>query len=1016
MRHLKPHHLKEWRSSVVDERIIEFNVHSVEGLTPYDHDDDIYSSLLYALPSSERRNDGRLTQKWLSKYRHLEHGGWACQGIDPLTGLRDDWGCIKPDQPRPKRDEDGNIIAEKSIKYETPPKTSTKLFALSVSYRIGLQIARKCNQEADYFKRITNDAKVNQWTEQEILEKEDPQFWPWVIKNPNVPIVITEGAKKGGALLSAGYAAIALPGIFNGCPKIKNSFGDDTGFYRLIPELEIFAIPDRPIAFCFDHDEKPRTVTMVRKAIKRTGDQLSQKGCQVSVVSWSDPYKGVDDLIAAKGADYFEMIFTSRSSFGEFKRTAYTDIRPWIDLNLDQPYFPNNPDQLPIPPEVKLLALRGQHGTGKTELIAGLVARAIADNRKVLVVTHRQQLARALAQRFGLDYRTDIPQSAQAGELGYALCIDSLHLHAKPKFDPEQWSDALIVFDEIEQVLWHVLAGGTCQKNRCAILASLRRLLALVAEDERGQIAIADADLSLISVNYFRNLMGRDIKTYIINNAYIANQGRKLYRYADPYELLQAVDAKLFKDEKLIIHVDGQKDKTQVGTRNLEKRFKQKFPDKKILRLDSHTVKDQQHPAYGCIENLNATLKDFDLVICSPVVETGVSIDLKPHFDAVFVISHGVQTVEGVVQAMQRVRDHVERHVYVKKQAYHRRVGNGSTSVGSLILSQRKAAKAIIQQLHSLGVLEPDSIDLYDDGNDKRYPASLAAWAQYAAVMNAHCQAFAEQVFNKAQQLGYDLLDALPINDAQVSTPAQNKQELKAIAAQSQKEHCQAIASSDHLSHAEYETLKEKRGRTQQQDHQVQRQEISYLYQTNEIDAELVHKHENGWYPKLLLHYYLTMGNPHLAQRDSQTLDHLKETETGQIFAPDVTAQTLTASVFALEVLGIKRFLDAAQEFSHDDIKEWHQKIVENFSLRSQLKTLLDLSISNKESPIAFVQKLLKKLGLKLTLVNRRRINSVRKRFYRGAEVNPDGRSAIFERWRKRDAELAAPEKMEIAV
>ncbi len=41
-------------------------------------------------------------------------------------------------------------------------------------------------------------------------------FWSWVVNNPEVLLIITEGAKKAAALISLGYAAIASPSIETG--------------------------------------------------------------------------------------------------------------------------------------------------------------------------------------------------------------------------------------------------------------------------------------------------------------------------------------------------------------------------------------------------------------------------------------------------------------------------------------------------------------------------------------------------------------------------------------------------------------------------------------------------------------------------------------------------------------------------------------------------------------------------------------------------------------------------------
>ena len=66
-------------------------------------------------------------------------------------------------------------------------------------------------------------------------------FWAWVIANPKIPVLITEGAKKAGAIMSAGYVAIALPGVFNGYRQPKNDWGQKIGNPHLIPQLEAFA-------------------------------------------------------------------------------------------------------------------------------------------------------------------------------------------------------------------------------------------------------------------------------------------------------------------------------------------------------------------------------------------------------------------------------------------------------------------------------------------------------------------------------------------------------------------------------------------------------------------------------------------------------------------------------------------------------------------------------------------------------------------------------------------------------
>ncbi|WP_342745940.1 hypothetical protein [Brunnivagina elsteri] len=98
----------------------------------------------------------------------------------------------------------------------------------------------------------------------------------------------------------------------------------------------------------------------------------------------------------------------------------------------------------------------------------------------------------------------------------------------------------------------------------------------------------------------------------------------------------------------------------------MEERFRKKFPDLRILRIDSESVSDPSHPAFGCIVHLNEILTKYDLVIASPSLETGVSIDIKGHFNAVWGIFQGVQSANSVRQMLARLRETVDRHIWVR--------------------------------------------------------------------------------------------------------------------------------------------------------------------------------------------------------------------------------------------------------------------------------------------------------------------------------------------------------------
>ena len=91
--HIELTHWQEWvHLSKVDPSLTALNAVSLSGFEPHER-------LLYAVPASERRNDGRLRDKWPRRYAHCEQGGWWVSGVDVLTGENAEWGQFKPDIP-----------------------------------------------------------------------------------------------------------------------------------------------------------------------------------------------------------------------------------------------------------------------------------------------------------------------------------------------------------------------------------------------------------------------------------------------------------------------------------------------------------------------------------------------------------------------------------------------------------------------------------------------------------------------------------------------------------------------------------------------------------------------------------------------------------------------------------------------------------------------------------------------------------------------------------------------------
>ncbi|MFO0002101.1 MAG: DUF3854 domain-containing protein, partial [bacterium] len=76
------------------------------------------------------------------------------------------------------------------------------------------------------------------------------QFWRWWAQTPTMPLVLVEGGKKAGALLSAGVPGVGVPGIWNGAPK------DANGRPALHPDRAAMPLAGRPCWVLFDRSDR----------------------------------------------------------------------------------------------------------------------------------------------------------------------------------------------------------------------------------------------------------------------------------------------------------------------------------------------------------------------------------------------------------------------------------------------------------------------------------------------------------------------------------------------------------------------------------------------------------------------------------------------------------------------------------------------------------------------------------------------------------------------------------------
>jgi putative DNA primase/helicase len=292
--------IDQFRESAINPIIALLNAEFVEG------GDKAIAELLHAIQNGDKFTNNGVLRSNLQKTYDLviKDGGISFRGKSiECNGVTK---CLSFKPVTPRVDKEG-----KPIKYENPPKSVSQVLLPQIDIDTWKDICSRCGVE------IPDDVDINRtWQPEEMGSEEwrdyheidlNKKFVKWLKNNHEVPIVITEGAKKTYSGTSAGYVLTGLGGVWNGCEKIdKDKDIKDDSNYRLITDLRILAIPGRKFVIAFDKDTKPKTIAHVKMAAKRLANLLTARGCEVTFANWdSEDGKGIDDLIFNKGVDAF---------------------------------------------------------------------------------------------------------------------------------------------------------------------------------------------------------------------------------------------------------------------------------------------------------------------------------------------------------------------------------------------------------------------------------------------------------------------------------------------------------------------------------------------------------------------------------------------------------------------------------------------------------------------------------------------------------------------------------------
>ncbi|WP_375466988.1 plasmid replication protein, CyRepA1 family [uncultured Nostoc sp.] len=672
--------------SAIHPALIKCNFFHVEGESVYD--------FLFISDKIPRKNAGRVTDGYIKMYQHLLLGGTWIQSLDPFKNWQPmEWGRIKPNFPRI------DWQKGKPVKYESPPKTPNRVTYFDVANPIWDKIAKRY-----LIKRYHSLLALR------LLDQLNPLiFWEWIKQHPEIPIILCEGEKKAACLLSLGFVAIALPGIWNG--RVGKQDFDE----RLHPDLVPMAQAGRKFIILFDYETSSKTRWSVFQATVRTAKAIESAGSECEVALLPGPEKGVDDFVVARGEDanaLLTAIIDDAKSLKDYQRSyrakkwGLSKYKPDVTVNVKYlsealcipeleekclrvpELYELEKEQLFTPsikghwrkkestdsggvdsdkskksptfnfPKSGLVVLWSDMGTGKTELMRWW--RDQNPDARFLNNGHRVNLLKNLAERLQTAMYSDLGYTGLPQAQALSITIDSLH-----KLNTQSLSYGCIFIDEACQYLTHLLHSNTCKQHRAAILEVLEYIVY-----NAPLVVIADAHMDDLTVNFFLAMRPKGEVPYIIKNEW-RNGERTIYWYEgdNSSAIVAQISAALMLGEKVMVASDSKR-----FIKKLDKSFTIKYEEsnsekshtqKKCRIWSVHSDNSGSDENVAFIKDITNAVKNFDALFTSPSLGTGVDIS-EYHFDLVFGVFHGVsQTATECAQQLYRYRPKVPFHIWV---------------------------------------------------------------------------------------------------------------------------------------------------------------------------------------------------------------------------------------------------------------------------------------------------------------------------------------------------------------
>lgn len=580
--------------------------------------------------------------------------------------------------------------------------------------------------------------------------------------------------------------------------------------------LELQNTPYGTAVHCPVHDDKHPSAFITESADKTSlGVHCSSCGCTY----WANETQK-EQVEAFKSFDYHLNSLThleereSEEMYEQYlhneqvrnQNALQAEYKPIIS-RINHQYLP------PIQESDGLTIIKSPKGSGKTKAIEALVESYKTQGRSVLVIGHRRALLQQLSKRLNLTcYLTPDGEPTVTPNNAYAICIDSMVKLLRPaihKYD-------VIIIDEVEQVLAHLTSSGL-KANRDTTVKLLVHYLCAASS-----LYCLDADIGDITLDCLINL-GASSELPFINKS---NVSITINEHPPQSKSINLFDSKNHLMGELLSTIKGGgwcyvTSNSKRLCNQINEAIINTLPNTKTILITADTSQQQNTKEF--IGDVNTNILQYDVIITSPTLGTGIDINTPNSNVNVFgIFEHKPTTHFEIDQQLSRVRNPKSINVWVSPKT-----------------SRLEGINTIRQNTLKGNGCPTIGLDYNIDGT------TTASNTDY---YNIHSIATAMR--NKSiNHIKRHFIDIRRYNGCEVRTITEDSKlkgkgkELAALGRSKTKEkNIKNLLSATPISLDEYEALKSKRASssiTSDEQHQMTRYEIEAFYGNN-ISEDLI--------------------------------------------------------------------------------------------------------------------------------------------------------------------------------